>query len=98
MASEPYSKRLLATLVQSPQAKLTFDIEKETVRNAARCMTALLCNRLAASGVAPERAAGTTYHWDDGIINFRNAVKSLLWTNLRLNLVNDFHALAADRP
>jgi hypothetical protein len=48
--------------------------------------------------MVPETVGRTTYHWDDGIINIRNAVKPYLWTNLRLNWAKDFHALAAIRP
>lgn len=97
MATEDYSKRILSLVSKPPAKKPSIEIDKEMSRNAAACMTALLCNRLSTTGKTPESEGGTTYHWDDGIINFRNAVKPLLWTNLRLNWVKDFHASAANR-
>ena len=106
MVSEPYSDKLLSAVSHVPKGKPTVKIDKQKSHQAAACMTALLCNRLATSGIVPERTSGTTYHWDDGIINFRNAVrkavrnaaKPLFWTNIRLNSAIDFHTLALSRP
>ncbi len=98
MNSEPYSKKILSALSQLPKGKPTVEIDKDSSHNAAASMTALLCNRLATAGKDPENAGRTTYHWDDGTINIRNAVKPFLWTNLRLKWVKDFHELGTSRP
>jgi hypothetical protein len=98
MSSSDYSIKAIKAVSSPPRNRLSIHIDKEISRNAATCMTALLCNRLTTTGKTPQTVSRTTYHWDEGIINFRNAVKPLLWTNLRLNWVDDFHALAARRP
>ncbi|MEI7686627.1 MAG: AAA family ATPase, partial [Planctomycetota bacterium] len=102
MVTDSYSTKILSTVSNSPTSKKSVEIDQEKSRNAATFMIALQCNRLATSGVVPEKADGTTYHWDGGIINFRNAVRKtitpLFWTNIRLNSANDFHTLAANRP
>jgi|GEM_PF-5862489 len=93
-----YSKRVLSTISQSPNGKLTVAIDKEMSHNAATSMTAMLCNRLAIAAHIPQSVGRTTYQWDDGLINIRNAVQPYLWTNLRMKWVQDFRALAANRP
>lgn len=98
MGPEDYSKKLLSVVSTPSTKKLSVEVDKQMSRNAATFMTALLCNRLSTSGKLPESVGGTTYNWDDGVINFRNAVKPLLWTNLRLNWVKEFHAMASKRP
>lgn len=98
MASQDYSARLLSIVSQSPKVNPTVEIDKDTSHNTASCMTVALCNRLATAGKIPKSVRRTTFLWDDGIINIRNAVQPYLWTNLRLNWAKDFHAMAESRP
>src|SRR3989442_1611700 len=98
MDSEDYSKSILSTISNPPTMKLSMEIDNDSKRNAANCMTALLCNRLSASGKSTERESGTPFDWDDGIINIKNAVKPFLWTNLPLNVVKNPHGFPKNRP
>jgi hypothetical protein len=98
MPSERFSNKLLSTISQLPKGTPTVEVDKEMSHNTAMSMTAVICNRLATAGRIPEGVGRTTYQWDDGIINIRNAVQPYLWTNIRLKWARDFRALAARRP
>jgi hypothetical protein len=98
MDSAEYSRKLLTTVSNPPARDPTVTIDRQISHNAAHCMTSVICNRLVSTGVNPEPKGGTTYVWDQGIINIRNAVKPFLWTNLRLTVANNFHADAAAIP
>lgn len=98
MDAHPFSAKILSTVLMPPKGKPTIEIDKASSHNAASCMTVLLCSRLATQGKVPRIVSRTTFHWDDGIINIRNAVQPYLWTNLRLNWVEEFHASAASLP
>lgn len=72
-------------------------IEVTQTRNAAAAMTAFLVQRLRQVDPTLKKLRNTTYAWNGGVINIRNAVKSEVWTNLRLNLAEAFHKQAAER-
>ena len=98
MVSQPYSAKILSAVSQSPTENPSVEIDKDTSHNAASCMIAILCNRLATAAKIPTNVGRTTFHWDGGIINIRNAVKPHFWTNLRVNWAKEFHASVGSRP
>ena len=98
MNSAEFSATIVATLPKPPETLPPISLDEETSRNAAKCMTTFLCNRLAVSGEMPTNTSRTTFSWKNGLINFRNAVKNHLWTNIRNTSADEFHAQALSKP
>jgi hypothetical protein len=63
----------LAAVQQQPVGAPALLFDENKRNNAARVMTRLLCQRLAVKDSAPKLLHHTTYEWDGGIINIRNA-------------------------
>jgi len=63
-----YAQQILALLHQAPVALPPIEIDDTRRNNAARCMTALACNRLAAHGEKPHRVRYTTFDWNGGVL------------------------------
>jgi hypothetical protein len=98
MSEQQFSQKVLAA-VTSPVTTLPFvPVDEDKTRNAARCITEFLCERLAQSGDVPETLERTTIRWSGGFVNVRNAVRSDLWTNLRPQFVEHFRDIAGNRP
>ncbi len=99
---ERYAKKLLSSLSdEHPEVKsLSFEPDSTQSRNAAKAMTAILCNRLyKASGGQPEPEKNTTYEWEEGIFNCRNiADRDYLWSNMRRNVADAIHKRAVKKP
>lgn len=85
-----YAISITGALRDSAESPRQFTVNRQTSRNAASCVTALICHRLAASGSSPELIKQTTFRWSNGVINIRNAVKDHHWTNLRLPFMSSF--------
>lgn len=99
---EIYAKKLLSSLSdEQPEIEgLNFEPNRRQSRNAAKAMTAILCNRLyKTSGRQPELEKNTTYKWEEGIFNCRNiADRDYLWSNMRRNVADAIHEKAVKKP
>ena len=93
-----YAISLLRAIRDFGETTPSFSVNHETSRNAAACMTALICQRLSAAGDAPEVVKQTTFRWANGVINIRNAVKGHHWTNLRLSFMSSFEEETTSFP
>jgi len=92
-----------ASIVLQALSKPTDDVpsndwSEETLRNAAACMTTVLSNRLSKTGQLAELIGRTTFQWNQGVVNFRNAVRGDLWTNLRTTFTDQLHSEASHHP
>jgi len=87
-----YAQAVLKSLLASGNTELEFAVDSETSRNAASCMTTLICHRLSSSGNRTELIRQTTFRWGNGVLNIRNAVKDHHWTNLRLSFMTKFES------
>lgn len=97
-AETEYAAKVLNALSAAPSTIPDIQIDEDKTRNAAGCMTALLCARLASTGTQPEAIERTTFRMVTGIVNFRNAVQDHLWTNLHTTFIDHFQKLAGDKP
>ena len=62
-------------------------------------MTALVCNRLAASGREPQHVRQTTFEWDGGVFALRNArVVDHHWSTAQTAVVQQLHEFAKEKP
>jgi HNH endonuclease len=99
---ENFANELLLSLSDNqPEIEtLEFAPDPARRRNAARAMTAILCNRLTKkSGHKPTLDSNTTYNWKEGIFNCRNiADRHYLWTNIRRRFAEKMHAAARNKP
>ena len=98
MASEDhenYARALLLSLSddhpEMPAASFAPNPGKS--RNAARAMTAIICDRLIKnSDHRPVNIKDTIYEWKNGTFNCRNiADRDYLWTNIRRRGANEMH-------
>ena len=97
-AEAGYAAKVLDALSAAQPTIPDMQIMEDKTRNAAGCMTAFLCARLASTGKQPEAIERTTFQWSNGIVNFRNAVNAHMWTNLRHMFVEHFQQLSGDNP
>jgi hypothetical protein len=99
---EGYAQKLLSSLFdEHPEIEsLDFVPDDSQSRNAAKAMTAILCNRLyKASGRQPEPEKNTTFEWEEGIFNCRNiADRDYLWSNMRRSVADAIHDRAVKKP
>jgi MoxR-like ATPase len=93
-----YNDAVRNALRTAPRSIPEVTLDPSKSRNAAGVMVALLVERLREVIPNLRRIRNTTFFWNGGLINIRNAVRSYLWTNLRLALVDSFHTEAAKRP
>ena len=94
-----YAHQVLAHLPQAPSALPRIEIDDGRRNNAGRCMTALLCNRLAARGENPQHVRHTTFDWDGGVFALRNArITDHHWSTAQKSVVEKLHQVAQDRP
>jgi MoxR-like ATPase len=91
-----FASIVLEALSQPADDVPASEFNKESMRNAAACMTTVLCNRLSRTGQIAEPTGRTTFRWNQGVVNFRNAVRGELWTNLRTTFTNQMHSDAAN--
>ena len=77
-AETDYTAKVLDALSSAPSTPPDTQIDEDKTRNAAACMTAFLCARLATKGAQPEAIERTTFQWSEGIVNIRNAVNNHL--------------------
>ena len=98
MDQTEYVSIVLEALSQSTDDVPASEFNEDSKRNAATCMTMVLCNRLSKSGQIAEPVGRTTFEWNQGVVNFRNAVRGYLWTNLRTTFTDQMHTEAAHRP
>lgn len=99
---ESYAAELLsALLVEDAKIDgLIFEPDRAQSRNAAKAMTAILCNRIyCKSSYQPALQHNTTYAWNGGMFNCRNiADRDYLWTNVRQSIANEMHEIASSLP
>jgi HNH endonuclease len=99
---ESYAKDLLSSLSDERREieGMNFVIDRTQSRNAAKAMTAILCQRLSMkSKHQPKHKANTTYEWKEGIFNCRNiADRDYLWTNIRRSVADGIHHSAKNKP
>ncbi len=99
---EKYANKLLLSLSDElPDVeKIIYEPNSTHSRNAAKAMTAILCNRLyKASGQYPNPEKYTTYEWAQGIFNCRNiADRDYLWSNMKRNVADALHETAVKKP
>jgi MoxR-like ATPase len=88
-----YSTKILDALTNATNSSLSFLIQPDKSRNAAGCLTAALCHRLSTSGYNTSPVSGTTFKWNEGVINLRNAIRSQpeFWTNLTIDYATGVH-------
>lgn len=88
-----YPTKILDALRQARFSSLSFQIQQDSTRNAAGCLTAVLCQRLSISGHDPTLVSRTTFKWNGGVIRLRNAIRNPpeFWTNLTLDAVTEAH-------
>lgn len=98
MDHSEFASTVLEALSQSTDDVPQSSINEESKRNAAACMITVLSNRLAKAGQIAEPIGGTTFRWNGGIVNFRNAVQDFLWTNLRTTFAEQIHNEASQVP
>ena len=96
--NKPFASLVLEALSTPPTALPQVQLDEQKTRNAANCITAFLCARLAQTGHAPEPVERTTFRWNDGLINIRNAVKDHHWTNLRPSFAERFREIKNGGP
>lgn len=97
-ADTEYALKVLDGLTMPPSTLPDTQINEDKSRNAAGCITAFLCARLANKGTQPEGIKWTTFQWSNGLVNVRNAVNDHFWTNLRQTVVEHFQQLSANKP
>ena len=97
-ADTEYALKVLDGLTVPPSTLPDTQINEDKSRNAAGCITAFLCARLANKGTQPEGIKWTTFQWSHGLVNVRNAVNDHFWTNLRHTVVEHFQQLSANKP
>jgi len=93
-----FASTVLEALSQSTDDVPTSSFNEESRQNAAACMTTILSNRLSKNGQIAEPVERTTFQWNQGVVNFRNAVRGDLWTNLRTTFTEQLHNEAAQHP
>jgi hypothetical protein len=94
-----YAERIRARLCQPPVALPRIDIDETRGKNTARCMTALVCNRLAGHDEQPRRVQQSVYHWDGGVFAVRNArITDHHWSTAWTSSVQQLHEIAQERP
>jgi hypothetical protein len=98
--SEPdYCRRILSLLPRAPAALPAVAIDDARSRNAGRCMTALVCNRLSLEGDNPKHVRHTTFEWSGGVVVLRNSrVADHHWSTAQDAVVQQLHETAKDRP
>ena len=97
-AEADYAAKMLDALSLTPSTIPDTNFNEDGFRNAAGCMTAFLCARLASAGTQPEPIERTTFLWSQGVVNVRTAVRDHLWTNLRYTFVEHFQQLSDGKP
>lgn len=97
-----YAEILLTSLtdLRPDFGDLNFQSDPTQSRNAAKAMTAILCNRLyKTTGNLPNRKENTNFEWQGGIFNCRNiADRDYLWTNMLRSVANKIHEIASQKP
>jgi hypothetical protein len=94
-----YAQKILARLPDAPIALPPIEIDDTRRRNAGRCMTALVCNRLGARGQEPQHVRQTTFEWDGGVFALRNArVVDHHWSTAQTAVVEQLHDVAKGKP
>ena len=94
-----YSQQIQELLQQPPDTLPSIVISDKRRKNAARCMTALACNRLAQAGQASEHVRHTTFNWNGGTFTLRNSrISDHFWSNSQINVAEQMHELAAEGP
>ena len=91
--SSQFAISILDALSRPLETMPDVEIDEKKTRNAAMCMTEFFCARLAQTGKPPQPVERTTFRWNDGLVNMRNAVKDHLWTNLRPTFVEHFRQI-----
>jgi hypothetical protein len=94
-----YAQQIRARLPQAPSALPPIEIDDTQSKNAGRCMTELVCNRLAANGEKPQKVRGTSFYWDGGMFAVRNArVVDHHWTKVNTSILQRLHKDANVKP
>jgi len=89
-----FAEKIRTQLTQSPLTIPTIEIDDSRRRNAGRCMSQLICNRLSQQGDSPQHSHGTLFEWQGGIIALRNSrVADGFWSNLFHRLKRKFTRL-----
>ncbi len=98
MSHDPFCELAVKALGIQPLNLAEIAIDPIKSRNAAAVMTAFLAERLRKVDPTMKKLKNTTFVWNDGLVNIRNAVKNEVWTNLRLKKAEWFHLQSAQRP
>jgi len=94
-----YARQVLDALGQPPAGLPPFTLDEARRNNAARCMAAFLCHRLAQRDTAPEHLRFAMFHWNGGTVVQRNSrVTDHHWSNATPSIVEQIHTMAADQP
>ena len=94
-----YSQKVREALRRQPATVPSIDVDDTKRRNAARCMAALACNRLAQAAETPVRVQYTTFHWGDGSFTLRNSrISDHFWSNVSIKASDKLHRLASRQP
>jgi len=92
ISATEYSAKILDAITNATGGSLRFQIQPDNTRNAAGCLTAVICQRLSVSGYNPNLVVRTTFDWNGGVIKMRNAIRTPdFWTNLTLDSVVEAH-------
>lgn len=99
MSHEQYAQQILALLRQPPTMLPPMRADERRRKNAARCMAALACNRLAQSGELPQHKRHSMLSWNGGVIGLRNSrVANQFWTNLFPSVEEELNTLGQEQP
>jgi MoxR-like ATPase len=94
-----FAQQILAQVAKSPSTLPAIGVDDTRSNNAGRCMTALICHRLAQEGIVARHIRHTTFEWGSGVLALRNArIKDHHWSTYQLAVGKQLHELAMKNP
>ncbi len=99
MNHEPYAQQILAALSQTSATLPALQIDESRRNNAGRCMTTLVCHRLAQGGQSPQHLRHTRFEWNGGVFSLRNSrITDHHWSTAQSAVSRQLHELGEAQP
>ena len=92
-----YCQKILTQLTVAPTTIVSLNLRPNITRNTASFITQFLCSRLSQHSTL-DPVERTTYRWEQGIINSRNATNDAFWTNLTESLLASSEQISEAQP
>ena len=97
-AEKVYAAKVLDALSTAPSKIPDAPIDEDKTHNAAGCMTAFFCGRLAVTGSQPEVVERTTIKWSNGIVNIPKCSEGSPVDESAPTFIERFEQHSGDKP